>query len=169
MVNLCNGRRNPSWLVVLGTKDLWPQLHAATPRCSCWNVINSIKDWENLLNTFSLLSSGACHLGRATNSQQPSQRRVRSQPPFQLQRVCTCHRARRFVVWTRQQQVQQQALCPLDDFLFLWECTWRVLLESNIWSEHLVCFPHLPGTAPSQLPNRFPEASSVRWAGRTKP
>lgn len=117
-------------MVVFGPKDLWPmQLHAAPPLCSCWDVINSIKGWGNVLNTLSLFSSGACHLGRATNSQRSWQRLARSQPPFQLQRVCTCYRARLFVVWTRQKRVQQQAVCPLDDFLFLWECTWRVLLE----------------------------------------
>lgn len=46
---------NPSWLVVFRPKDLWPQLHVATPRCSWWDVINSIKDCENPLNTLSLL------------------------------------------------------------------------------------------------------------------
>lgn len=32
-----------------------------------------------------------------------------------------------FVAGRKEQQ--QQALCPLDDFPLLWECTWRVLLE----------------------------------------
>lgn len=54
-VNPGNGKRNPSWLVVFRPKDLWPQLHVATPRCSWWDVINSIKDCENPLNTLSPL------------------------------------------------------------------------------------------------------------------
>lgn len=44
-----------------GPRDLWPQLHVATPRCSWRDVINSIKDCENPLNTPRTAHRGSSH------------------------------------------------------------------------------------------------------------
>lgn len=74
MVNPRNRKRNPSWLAVFRPKDLWPQLHVATPRCSWWDVINSIKDCENPLNAPPPHPpSAAWQLERAMNSQRSLQ------------------------------------------------------------------------------------------------
>lgn len=147
-------------MVVFKAKDPWPQLHVATPSCSCGVLINSITDCENPLNTLSRFSS--CLTVGAMNFRRSLEAACELENPFstayhfhlsclEVPDTHACvhaaqhtHRIKRriyqplfFFVLTKrgvkQSAVQHLALCPAYAFLYKKRYHQEILLYPHIF------------------------------------